>query len=209
MPEGLEPASRSPRPEPGDGVAGRDGGAAPGAVLTVPNVITLARLCAVPATVWFIIQGRLDGAFVLFVGAGVSDAVDGWWARTRDARSTLGAVLDPAADKALLVSVYVALALVGVLPDWLAILVVFRDVLIVGGVGLLILMGTPPVIRPLRISKVNTAAQIALAATALLLRGFGLGAPWLVDVLVWTVAATTLASGAAYVLAAARDGRLR
>ncbi len=213
MPEALEPVRRASRPEPGGGPgdrdAERDRHAAPGAVLTGPNVITFGRLCAVPATVWLIIQGRLDGAFVLFVAAGVSDALDGWWARARNLRSALGAVLDPAADKALLVSVYVALAVVGVLPDWLAILVVFRDVLIVGGVGVLILMGTPPAIRPLLVSKVNTAAQIALAAAALLMRGFGAGPPWLVGALVWLVAATTVASGAAYVLIAAREGRPR
>ena len=176
-------------------------------MLTVPNVITLARLCAVPVTVWLIIQGRFEGAFMMFVAAGVSDALDGWWARTRDARSALGAVLDPAADKALLVSAYVALAVVGVLPDWLAILVVFRDVLIVGGVGVLILMGTPPAIRPLGVSKLNTALQIALVALALLARGFGLGAPWLLEGAGWLVALTTIASGAAYVRAAARSGR--
>lgn len=209
MPGAPEPPARAPLPGPGPGADRIGEHASHGAVLTVPNVITFARLCAVPATVWLIIQGRFDGAFLLFVAAGASDAVDGWWARTRGARSALGAVLDPAADKALLVSVYLALAAVGVLPDWLAILVVFRDVVIVGGVGMLILMGTPPAIRPLLVSKVNTAAQIALAAAALSWRGFGLGTPGLVEALVWLVAATTLLSGAAYVLAAARDGRAR
>lgn len=173
-------------------------------LLTVPNVITLLRLCAVPVTVWLVIQHRLDLAFLLFVGAGVSDAVDGWWARVRNARSFLGAVLDPVADKALLVSVYVALAVIGVLPDWLAILVVFRDLLIVGGVLVLALMGTAPAIRPLFVSKVNTFAQIALAGLALLLEGFDLPSGWLLPVMTWIVAATTVASGAAYVRAAAR-----
>jgi cardiolipin synthase len=113
-------------------------------------------------------------------------------------------VLDPIADKALLVSVYVTLAAIGVLPDWLAILVVFRDLLIVGGVLVLWAVGLPPRIRPLFISKANTAAQILLAALVLLLAGFGFSAPLLLEVMIWLVAATTLASGAAYVAQAAR-----
>jgi len=175
-------------------------------LFTLPNAITLARLCAVPAAVWLILQHRLDIAFWIFVGAGISDAVDGWLARVRDARSALGAILDPVADKALLVSVYVTLAAVGVLPDWLAILVVFRDLLIIGGVMMLWVLGQPPAIRPLLVSKANTVLQIALAAIALLLAGFGLRAPWLLEALVWMVAASTLASGAAYVVQAARRG---
>ena len=170
-------------------------------LVTLPNILTFARLLAVPATVWLVIQHRPDLAFMLFVAAGVTDAVDGWLARRLDARSTLGAVLDPAADKALLVSIYVALAVTGALPDWLAILVVFRDVLIVGGVGVLLLLGTPPQIRPLLISKVNTALQILLAATALMFHGWRIDAPVLLDALIWLTAAATVASGAAYVRA--------
>ena len=139
--------------------------------VTLPNFITVARLCAVPATVWLILHGRLDQGFCLFVGAGISDAVDGWLARIRNARSALGAILDPLADKTLLVSVYVTLAAIGVLPDWLAILVVFRDLLIIGGFLMLWVLGAPPVIRPLWVSKLNTTLQIGLAALALALAG--------------------------------------
>ncbi|MFC0408504.1 CDP-alcohol phosphatidyltransferase family protein [Roseomonas elaeocarpi] len=173
-------------------------------LLTLPNILTFARLLAVPATVWLVIHHRPDLAFLLFVAAGVTDAVDGWLARRLDARSTLGAVLDPAADKALLVSIYVALAVTEVLPDWLAILVVFRDVLIVGGLAVLLLLGMPPAIRPLFISKVNTVLQILLAATALMFQGWRIDAPILLDALVWLTAAVTVASGAAYVRAVLR-----
>jgi cardiolipin synthase len=173
-------------------------------LFTLPNLITLARLCAVPATVWLMLQQRLDLAFLVFVGAGLSDAIDGWLARVRNARSTIGALLDPIADKALLVSVYVTLAAIGVLPDWLAILVVFRDLLIVGGVLFLWVLGFPTRIRPLYVSKANTLAQIALAALALLLSGFGFAAPMILDAMIGMVALTTLASGAAYVVQAAR-----
>ena len=88
-------------------------------LLNLPNVITFARLCAVPAAFWLVLENRLDQAFVLFVVAGISDAVDGWLAR-RYGGNSVGAILDPVADKALLVTMYVTLAAVNQLPDWLA-----------------------------------------------------------------------------------------
>jgi len=99
---------------------------------------------------------------------------------------------------------YVTLAAVAVLPDWLAILVVFRDIIIVGGVLLLAVTGQPVRIRPLFISKLNTLAQIILVALALFLSGFGPEMPLLKEGLIWVVVATTLGSGAAYVWNAAR-----
>jgi cardiolipin synthase len=177
-----------------------------GGLFTLPNAITFARLCAVPGAIWLMLQHRLDIAFWVFIAAGISDGLDGWLARVRNSRSALGALMDPVADKALLVSVYVTLAVLGVLPDWLAILVVFRDLLIVGGVLVLYLLGQPPHIKPLWISKLNTVLQIGLAALALLLAGYGLGARPLLDAAILLVAGTTLASGAAYVLQAARRG---
>lgn len=168
------------------------------ALLTIPNMITFARLCAVPLAVWLVLQHRIAEVFYLFVAAGLSDAVDGWLARRRGT-SALGAILDPVADKALLVTMYVTLAAVNVLPDWLAILVVFRDIVIVGGVLVLAILGQPVQIRPLYVSKLNTALQILLVALALLLEGFGLTAPTLLSILVWAVATSTLASGACYV----------
>jgi cardiolipin synthase len=195
LPDAPERVRRPAAPASPEGEAG---------LFTVPNLITFARICAVPAAVWLMLQHRLDIAFLVFVGAGISDAVDGWLARVWNARSALGALLDPIADKALLVSVYVTLAAINVLPDWLAILVVFRDLLIVGGVVLLWVLGVPARIRPLLVSKANTFAQIALAALALLLAGFALSAPLLLEAMIWLVAATTFASGAAYVVQAAR-----
>ena len=195
LPDDPDRVRRPSAPASVDGEAG---------LFTLPNLITFARLCAVPAAVWLMLQHRLDQAFLVFVGAGLSDAVDGWLARVRNSRSTLGALLDPVADKALLVSVYVTLASIGVLPDWLAILVVFRDVLIVGGLLLLWVLGVPTRIKPLLISKANTAAQITLAALVLMLKGFDLSAPMLLEAMIWLVAFTTFASGVAYVLQAAR-----
>ncbi|MCS6890652.1 MAG: CDP-alcohol phosphatidyltransferase family protein [Rhodovarius sp.] len=173
-------------------------------LFTLPNAITLARLGAVPLTVWLMLNRQLDLAFLVFVGAGVSDALDGWIARAFRLRSALGALLDPVADKALLVSVYVMLAVIGVLPDWLAILVVFRDLVIVGGLLILWLQGIRPAIAPLWVSKLNTFAQITLAAASLFLAGFGLEAPALTWALIWIVAGTTIASGSAYMAGAAK-----
>jgi len=108
------------------------------------------------------------------------------------------------ADKALLVTMYVTLAAVQALPDWLAILVVFRDIVIVGGVLVLAVTGQPVAIRPILVSKLNTAMQIVLVATTLLLAGFEFALPMVKIGLIWLVAATTLASGGAYVWNAAR-----
>ena len=155
-----------------------------------------------PLAFWLVVEHRLALAFYLFVLAGLSDAVDGWLAR-RYGGNSIGALLDPVADKALLVTMYVTLAVVRELPDWLAILVVFRDLLIVGGVIVLGFLGQAVVIRPLYVSKLNTALQIILIAATLFLVGFDLMAPVLLTTLVWVVAVSTLISGAAYVWVAA------
>ncbi len=180
---------------------GRDG--AHGALLTLPNVITFGRLCAVPLAVWLVLDRDFRWAFYLFVAAGLSDAVDGWLAR-RGAASAVGALLDPIADKALLVTMYVTLAVVSILPVWLAILVVFRDLVIVGGVLVLTLLGHVVTLRPLAISKFNTAAQLVLVGAALFMAGFALSLPIVMTALTWAVGATTLVSGTAYVWKAVR-----
>jgi len=173
------------------------------ALVTLPNIVTFGRLCAVPLAFWLVLEHRMGQAFILFVVAGLSDAVDGWLAR-RYGGNAIGALLDPVADKALLVTMYVTLAAVAAVPPWLAILVVFRDLLIVGGVIVLGVLGQPVVIRPLYISKLNTVLQILLVAATLLTTGFDLTIPWLSETLIWAVAITTLASGGAYVWVTAR-----
>ncbi|MGH6925977.1 MAG: CDP-alcohol phosphatidyltransferase family protein, partial [Propylenella sp.] len=104
--------------------------------MTIPNFITIARLIGVPLIVWLMIADRFVEATALFVVAGISDAVDGFIAKRFGAASQLGAYLDPIADKALLVSIYVTLGLADHLPVWLVIAVVSRDILIVGAVVL-------------------------------------------------------------------------
>lgn len=165
----------------------------------VPNLLTLGRLLAVPVEVWLILDGEMAWAFWLFVIAGASDGVDGFIARFWRARSALGAYLDPVADKTLLVCTFLALAKAGYLPNWLIVLVVSRDIMIVGGVLLLYTLRIAVVMQPSFISKVNTLVQIVLAGGILAILGLGLEElAGLVRPMVWLAGATTLASGAMY-----------
>jgi cardiolipin synthase len=166
--------------------------------LNIPNSITLARILSVPVMVWAISSGEMVFAFALFVLAGLSDAVDGYLAKRLDMRSELGAYLDPIADKALIVSIYVTLGIAGAVPRPLVILVVSRDIMIVGAVILAWLLGKPIAAKPLLISKMNTGAQIAFAGLVLASLGFGFRTGVLFEAGIAVVAALTLLSIAAY-----------
>jgi len=175
------------------------GEAQPGLHLSIPNLITLARILSVPIMVWAIASGEMLFAFVLFAAAGISDAVDGFIAKRFGMASELGAYLDPLADKTLLVSIYVTLGIEGHIPRWLVILVVSRDLMIVGAVMLSWLVGKPVVVKPLLVSKVNTAAQIVLVGLVLGSLGFAIDLGVLLTAATYVVAALTLISVAAYV----------
>ncbi|MDO8878583.1 MAG: CDP-alcohol phosphatidyltransferase family protein [Pseudolabrys sp.] len=166
--------------------------------MSIPNLITLGRILLVPVVVWAILANAMWMAFVLFVVAGVSDGVDGYLAKRFDMTTELGAYLDPLADKALIVSIYLTLGINGDIPRWLVILVVSRDILIVGGIMLSWLMGNPLKIRPLLVSKLNTVAQIAFACVVLGSLGLNYEMPMIKLVLMGLVAVLTLLSIAAY-----------
>ena len=166
--------------------------------VSLPNLITIARILIVPLAVWLIIGHQYGLALLAFLAAGISDAVDGFIARRYNLQSELGSYLDPIADKALLVSIYVSLAILQVLPNWLAIIVVTRDVLIVGAVLLAQVLGRPLEMKPLQISKINTVAQIAFAGAVLLALSSDLHLDSLLMAGAFLVAALTLASGAFY-----------
>ncbi|MGO4571463.1 CDP-alcohol phosphatidyltransferase family protein [Microvirga sp. 2TAF3] len=166
--------------------------------MTIPNFITIARLIIVPILIVMIMQQRWAAAFILFVVAGISDAVDGFIARHFNMQSEFGAYIDPLADKSLLVSIYVTLALVGAIPSWLAIVVVSRDAMIVAAVLLSWVMHRPVAIKPLLVSKLNTGAQIAFAAFALAANAFGLNLGGFEEAAMLAVAALTIASAGAY-----------
>ena len=140
--------------------------------VNIPNLITLGRILLVPVIIWAITSGQMAAAFFVFVIAGVSDAVDGFLAKRFNMTSELGALLDPLADKALLVSIYIALGIWGAMPRWLVILVVSRDFMIVAAVMVSWLFDKPVAMKPSMWSKLNTVAQVALAALVLASLGF-------------------------------------
>jgi cardiolipin synthase len=171
----------------------------PGRHVSIPNLITLARILSVPIMVWAIAASEMRLAFVLFVAAGISDAVDGFLAKRFGMATKLGAYLDPLADKTLLVSIYATLGISGAIPRWLVILVVSRDVMIVGAVMLSWLVGRPVVVKPLLVSKLNTAAQIVFLGLVLGSLGFDVDLGIGLTVAMYVVAALTLISVGAYV----------
>ena len=140
--------------------------------LSIPNLITLARILSVPLVVWAITSGAdADRIRPVSWPPGISDAVDGFLAKRFDMASELGAYLDPLADKALIVSIYVSLGIAGAIPRWLVILVVSRDIMIVGAVILSWVIGRPMEVKPLLVSKLNTVAQIVFACLVLVSLG--------------------------------------
>jgi cardiolipin synthase len=160
--------------------------------VSIPNLITLARILLVPVVIWAITSGEMRIAFLLFFAAGASDAVDGFLAKRFGMVTELGAYLDPLADKAMIVSIYVALGIAEAIPRWLVIL-------IVGAVILSWLVDKPVGLKPLLVSKLNTVAQIALALVVLAALGFKLGAEAAIMTLTALVAVLTLLSIAFYV----------
>ena len=167
---------------------------------SVPNLITLGRILLVPIVVWAIAINEMEIAFAVFVVAGISDAVDGFLAKRFNLRTELGALLDPLADKALLVSIYITLGIWGAIPRWIVILVVSRDIMIVAAVIVSWLFDKPVAMRPLMVSKLNTVAQVAFAALVLASLSFGF-APAPYDlILMVLVTIFTLVSVALYLV---------
>ena len=166
--------------------------------MSIPNLITLARILLVPVVVWAIATGQMYFAFLLFLAAGISDAVDGFLAKRFGMKTELGAYLDPLADKVLIVSIYVALGITGIIPLWIVILVVSRDIMIVGAIILSWLIDRPVKIRPHTISKVNTAVQIVFAGLVLFVHSFSLNGEPVLTLVMVLVAVLTLVSVGLY-----------
>ena len=169
-------------------------------MLTLPNFLTLLRIIAVPIYLILIIGNRPGPALILFMLAGITDAVDGVLARLMDAKSDLGAALDPLADKLLLVSSYVTLAWLGVIPPWLMILVLVRDVVILAGYLAIYFVTTPMELAPTLIGKINTCMEmitVVLALTTLARPDMPMG---LTNQIAWWITGITVAvSGTHYV----------
>ncbi|HEY7457707.1 MAG TPA: CDP-alcohol phosphatidyltransferase family protein [Xanthobacteraceae bacterium] len=169
--------------------------------MNIPNLITTGRILMVPIVVWAITSGSYQLAFWLFVAAAISDAVDGFLAKRLGAASEFGAYLDPLADKALLMSIYVTLGIAGLLPLWAVIAVVSRDIMILGAVVVAWIVGKPLSIRPLIVSKLNTLAQILLATLVLATNAFKLNPGYAYETALIAVGVLTGLSAAAYLAA--------
>lgn len=168
--------------------------------MTWPNFISLGRLLTVPLIIWLLLTDRMMIAFITFVIAGLSDILDGLLARALKVKSTVGAFLDPLADKVLLMGVFITLGFKHLIPLWLVIVVTFRDALIIGGVILFILLNKKISIHPVFISKINTLLQILLVTITIAQECFPINFSSVVYNLVFLTAATTVFSGAQYVI---------
>jgi cardiolipin synthase len=167
--------------------------------MTIANALTLLRLCLIPLIVVMIVEGRFAWATVIFIIAGITDALDGYLARKLNQRTEIGAYLDALADKALIAASFIALVSVKLVPFWLVVLVIFRDLMIVGAVVIAWLMDNPIAIEPMRVSKANTAAQIFAVSTTLAVTGFVIPLHPIVLTLIYAIVATlTVVSVTAY-----------
>ena len=166
---------------------------------SLPNMLSALRLLAAPLAVWAILTHHDSAALAIFAGAGLSDVADGFVARRWGLTSRFGAMLDPVADKLLMLSCFVALLTVGAAPLWLVVLVIARDVAIAGGAGLAKALSLPLRIAPLMIGKATAAAQVGYVGLLLGLLAFDRDAPRLVLAGSYTVAVFLVLSGAAYV----------
>lgn len=171
--------------------------------MNLPNVLTLLRILLIPAFVIFIINKQIGWALATFAVAGLTDGVDGLLARLTHQRTELGAYLDPIADKLLLASAYITLAIIEVLPSWLTVIVLTRDVIILVGLFAFILTGQRPQLRPSLASKITTVLQITTILLALW-KGYHPSLAFFATFLIYATALLTIVSGAHYISIGAR-----
>ena len=170
--------------------------------LTLANQLTILRIVLTPAFVLLVVYGRLGAALLVFLTAGVTDALDGVIARRAGQRTSLGAWLDPMADKLLLVTTFIVLTLPEIplthhLPLWLTVLVISRDIVIVAVVAIVNLAVGPRTFRPTMLGKMTTAAFI-LTAVVIMFFNYRREPSILVDIGIWISLALTLVSSADY-----------
>ncbi len=168
--------------------------------LNLPNIITFFRIFLVPLIICFIFQGKYVTALILFLAAGVSDVADGFVARRFNMRTELGAVLDPLADKILIVVSVIALGRLGLLPMWLAIVIICRDIVIAGGALTWHFTIGRVEMAPSFVSKVNTFCQIGMIFLVLCQASSLVQIPSWQPLLFYLVLLTSLVSGIQYVL---------
>lgn len=168
--------------------------------INVPNTLTLLRILLTPLFAIFLIKHLLSFALLVFAIAALSDGVDGLVARLFRQKTTLGAFLDPAADKLLLVTAFVTLAIQELIPSWLAVLVITRDVIILSGVALFTITGSAFVPKPSILSKITTVAQVACVLFVLVRHNAPeIAHPHIQSPLFWFAAGMTMVSGLQYI----------
>ena len=171
----------------------------PGIVINIPNFLTLLRILITPLFVIFMIKGQYRLSLLVFFLAGISDGLDGLFARWFNQKTILGAHLDPIADKLLLISAFIALAVQQMIPSWLAVVVISRDILIIMGIAILRFFHAAFSIRPSMISKCTPATQLATVFLVLLSFEVAAVGPMLRP-LFWFTTLLTTASGLHYVV---------
>jgi cardiolipin synthase len=167
--------------------------------MNLPNYITLLRVILIPFFIDFMIYGYYLEALLVFVSACITDALDGLIARLMNKKTELGAFLDPMADKLLILSTFVTLAVLGKLPFWLVIIVISRDAILTMGSVVIYFTTQDLKIQPSVIGKVTTVMQLLVVAMSLILMNFPVHLDFM-PVLLWTTAGVTIASGVQYVL---------
>lgn len=164
----------------------------------LPNFLSLARIVLIPFLIILLINGAYFGSLMIFILAALTDAADGMLARLMQQRTLIGSYLDPIADKLLSGSSFICLAILGLIPGWLAVLVISRDVIILGGLFILFIISRIPKIQPTFASKMTTFFQLLTIVVVL----FAQIAPFsslLLKVLIWTTGALTIYSGLQYI----------
>jgi cardiolipin synthase len=164
----------------------------------LPNILSWARLSAMPVTVWCLFSGHLRTALAVFAAAAVSDALDGYLARRLHRETDLGKLIDPLADKLLLAATYLSLSILHQLPWWLTIMVLGRDILIAAAYAAARLSGAIGEPAPLRLSKLNTGCQLLLAVLVLASMALAIEPGAALTVMVWVTAVFTAASWLQY-----------
>ncbi len=166
--------------------------------MNLPNYITLLRIILIPFFINLMIYHYYREALVVFIFACLTDALDGMIARLTKTQTELGAFLDPMADKLLIVSAFVTLVLMDMLPVWLVIIVISRDMILVLGSIAIYFTGYQFTAKPSIIGKTTTVMQLVVVTLSLVMKNFGIETG-LLTILYWLTAGFTLASGIQYV----------
>ncbi len=173
--------------------------------MNIPNILTLLRVILVPVIVILLIDESYFQSLVVLTISGLTDVLDGFLARRLNMQTILGAYMDPIADKALISSCYIALAITGIIPSWLAVIIISRDVIILLGILVLFLLSVPVEINPSRVSKITTVFQVVTVILVLFAQSFpASGISPLVIPFFWFTGALTVISGLSYMIRGVR-----